>query len=744
MESQREILETELQEVLDGELGSLAQEEGLDPARLTEDAVEAESTLLASARNSWSKVEELRDSRDALSRYTPVEGSMRAILRRPTRWLLGITVGVLVAILVLDRIANAPSFLFVFGGLVPLLVGVFDATRRDQRNEAERGRELGIVKERLHAAEVNFRRELREAGIQPWVREQMNAFIASSYSTSLHFRDASGLAEVDDPGSEVPTGARDRLAETIERMPGGAIGLSGPRGVGKTTLMRSICSGEEDESEVLSVVVDAPVRYDAREFVLHMFAQVCAQVLGPKRVAGLRNWSHLGANSEIAGPAYPAILGPAALGVGVLLAMLSFLSSSINAPSLLVLAVAFGATGYVLSFFSFTRDRGGIRRLLGIPPRATDDEREDEKLDDKETAALRLRQIWFQQSFSSGWSGSLKVPVGIEGSLNQSRELAEQQLSFPEIVDLLKEFLKQVSSGRQVRIGIDELDKMDDETARQFLNEIKVVFRIPRGFFLVSISEDAMSFFERRGLLPFRDVFDSSFDDVLDVPQLDLEQSRQLLERRIVDLPVPFACLLHCLSGGLPRDMIRVARTLVTLGEGISLDAATAELTGKILEGRVRAARVAARRFGVGEHATVLALWLERLEIAGADPASLLDLCGDFEESVLRRLNGTGSVSPLSEDDQELQSLATQLVAFSYHVATVRQLFSGLVDSERVEAIMVAGGDGEVASTVDRLAKIHQILSSDLSFAWEEVSKFRESQGLEPLPYPRLRAASPA
>lgn len=43
------------------------------------------------------------------------------------------------------------------------------------------------------------------------------------------------------------------------------------------------------------------------------------------------------------------------------------------------------------------------------------------------------------------------------------------------------------------------------------------------------------------------------------VPQLTAGESARLLERRVIGLPVVFAMLCHCLSGGLPRDLIRQA-----------------------------------------------------------------------------------------------------------------------------------------------------------------------------------------
>ena len=58
-------------------------------------------------------------------------------------------------------------------------------------------------------------------------------------------------------------------------------------------------------------------------------------------------------------------------------------------------------------------------------------------------------------------------------------------------------------------IGIDELDKLTPDQARTFLNGAKAFFGIPGASFVVSVSEDAMSDFERRRL-PIRDAFDSA------------------------------------------------------------------------------------------------------------------------------------------------------------------------------------------------------------------------------------------
>lgn len=126
-----------------------------------------------------------------------------------------------------------------------------------------------------------------------------------------------------------------------------------------------------------------------------------------------------------------------------------------------------------------------------------------------------LKQIKFHQTFTSGWSGGLKLPMGIEGGINNALTIAENQMTNPEIVSAFIQFLSVIPKEYQIIIGIDELDKLEsDELAQQFINEIKSIFGIPKCFYLISVSENAMSNFERRGL-PFRDVFDSAFDSIV-------------------------------------------------------------------------------------------------------------------------------------------------------------------------------------------------------------------------------------
>ena len=177
-----------------------------------------------------------------------------------------------------------------------------------------------------------------------------------------------------------------------------------------------------------------------------------------------------------------------------------------------------------------------------------------------------------------------------------------------------RQLVKEIAKSRHVRIGIDKLDKIESpEAAWQFMNEIKVLFLIPDCVFLISVSEDAMSTFQRRGL-PFRDVFDSSFDDVVPVGYLDASGAIALVERRIVGLRVPFILLCHCMAGGLARDVIRAARDVVTLNSERSADLTLSGVTRLLvtddINQKAEAALVACRRVSAARGVDALLTWL--------------------------------------------------------------------------------------------------------------------------------------
>jgi len=235
-------------------------------------------------------------------------------------------------------------------------------------------------------------------------------------------------------------------------------------------------------------------------------------------------------------------------------------------------------------------------------------------------------------------------------------------------------------------VAIDELDKLTSiDAARTFMNELKALFGIENCFFLISISEDAMASFETRGL-PFRDVFDSSLDEVVTLRPLGFAESRDLLFRRIKDLDLPFVALLHCISGGIPRDLIRQARALVVLSQGaqdgMPLETVCAAVVRRELvekgEGLIAAIRASgfqeapsqllglAERFRTTEDPTVDALSALRRE--AADPELVREFESDDTEAVRR-----------------LVRIARELDGFLYFLVTVREHFDDALTEERFQ-----------------------------------------------------------
>ncbi|HVD40642.1 MAG TPA: P-loop NTPase fold protein [Solirubrobacterales bacterium] len=742
-----ELLEISLAQVLGGGLGEIAESVGLAPGGLQEVALRDADQILAPLDPAWRALELARadQRRRELKR---IEGEFLPAYAWRVGWLFLRMPPLLATLLIflagfassvqslIALLKGEEGLFFTTPGFFALALGVILLFRFAPRVPALTG--AAVVAETGDAFARSYSTQLRE-GVAGWVREEINEAQQSSYVIALQFGDRGGLAEVDDPKHEIPTDAKGRLLDLIEdeAMPGGAIGLAGPRGAGKSTLMRALCSEADQAEDTLGTLVDAPVDYDPRDFVLHLFAKVCAEVVGPRRVAELhgRDQPIVGVDGQ--GSDFASL--PLLIGVALVLAAFAMLFEGMTTLSPLhrfvplIAAVALFAVGMALLVSSQLREGPRRRR------RRLTRELLESGTKDGQTALAWLQQIWFQRTFSSGWSGSFKSSLGFESSLSGGAELAERQMSFPEIVDSFRRFLEQISQTRQVRIGIDELDKMDDETARKFLNEIKVVFRVPGCFFLISISEDAMSYFERRGL-PIRDVFDSSFDEVIWVPYLSFEGSRSLLARRIVGLPRPFVCLVHCISGGLPRDLIRAARKLVELPRGTSVQRAAVMMSQASLGAKLSGARVTARKYRSDAAVRVLVEWLDHLQDAQVTAASLRRACADTNSKFLIPLDACGERAELFEERVKIKALGMQLASAAYFLVTLREFFGAFASDEFIDYVVrIEGGE----SRVDWLAGIPQKLGEDLGSGWRDLSLLRYDCGMEVVSFPSSSAGIP-
>lgn len=110
--------------------------------------------------------------------------------------------------------------------------------------------------------------------------QQAKIFVSDNIPTSLRTIGL-GLSEVPELDNLAPTAKQRELIRLLNEQPGGSFGISGPRGVGKSTLLSMVCDGnlEIGGGRALAINVAAPVEYDGREFLLHLFSSLCRKVL---------------------------------------------------------------------------------------------------------------------------------------------------------------------------------------------------------------------------------------------------------------------------------------------------------------------------------------------------------------------------------------------------------------------------------------------------------------------------------
>ena len=654
-------------------------------------------------------------------------------------------------------------------------------------------------------------------GIRREVRAAISKRIHDSFETNLEISEAPGLSEVFDSEYEVDTEAKRKLSFMIETMPGGSIGIAGPRGSGKSTLISSFCGESVTElngRKVLTLFASAPVEYESRDFLLHLFSSLCHRVL--ERSNGHYRRAQWKGTDEMQSPPALRLIGfiPTAviliflIGAGFTLASLSIADRNLRikrvsepqspstavsqpnqneaataqahvsqAPSetkappswldelglspaplfkwgsiLILLSVAVYVSGWSKTRDAFRAELGdrtswlwdtltvldiaGTLKLMrrihrgivirGAHPVASGGaENTDISSELIDEANDWLKEIKFQQSYTSGWSGALKFPIGLEGGLSAAVSMAQKQLSLPEIVAGFTDFLKSISVYFRVIIGIDELDKLEsDEKAQQFLDEIKAVFGLNGVFYLVSVSESAMSSFERRGL-PFRDVFDSSFDNIVHVNYLKFNTAKNLLGRRVVGMPIPFVALCYCASGGLARDLIRSCRNLIetngTPEQSKDLKSLSASLIKADLDSKIRAITVSVERINQEPERSELLETLYQLETVPMSPKALFSSY-EVLTSLSKELKGK---SDREDDDSEaadlkkLAPLAGELAIYAYYLVTLLEFFS--------RRSLVSGlSELEGLARLELLARARQALATNPAITNSILDGFRK------------------
>ena len=558
--------------------------------------------LLVISEFGWHNIQ-LGDSKVLLTTFSAITATVSGFLigrRRSRKFpVIAIIITFFVASLSICSIA-LPQYFAIFpwqpvGAYINVastfVVGVLlgeEKTVRDLRDLARASIQAAVC-----AMEWPDRRKLKKEWlnhslteyIYPNVVLAINHILGEDSTKLLVEQDSEGLRRLQDPKLTISTKSEYRLQNLLNRMDGGSIAVTGPRGAGKSTLLRQMCGpGSYQTKGPPNIYISAPAEYVAREFLAELFQQVCDAYLQQfdRPVAGMR-YRGLRTHQDtkrvlrqvvaISWLAFRAILALAliAVALGPLLKGIHLPTAITQLPvrhwrdeSTQSTEMAWAKYHVLIQIsllglaFIWWPDKRLRRRRLGT-------------LQNPELIQrARDYSIHLKIERTSSWGANLGLPAvrGIGLSLNRGVSVKYAPWSLPELVGKLRDFITDISkptgtSPGTMIIGIDEIDRIGSvEQAERFIGEIKSVFGILNCFFLVSVAEDVGFLFSRRSIIG-QSTLEHSFDDVVVVDALELDEARELLSTRVPGFTDSFVFLALALSGGLPREMIRVARRLV-------------------------------------------------------------------------------------------------------------------------------------------------------------------------------------
>lgn len=391
------------------------------------------------------------------------------------------------------------------------------------------------------------------------------AFLA--YSSTLVELDAS------DP---VSTEAVNIVRDFVERHKASALGLAGPRGSGKTTVLRYLTSMDD----TLGVNVSAPVRYEPDELLTLVFEKVAKRFLDKYSASYSRRTREraLEPPLKVLLWAY-GILGPIAGGVGLY----------ITGPHLPKMNMA-RWLGVFLALSGLSAASFLIAKLTKNRRRRSDSQKVESPSGKAESILRRLR--WREEHSSAislgtkPWGGLFKF------GHDRSDSETELEVGRARLVADFKDFVRMIVTQQRFKriiVAIDELDKLatvDDLIS--VVNELKDILHIEGTHVIISVSRDALYRFVLRGL-PFRDVFDSAFDEIVEVPVLNAKEAVTVLRKRVTGFPENWGLACYILSGGLPRDLLRYGRRCLAIyrESSISRDEVPGRVVGELVAERV-------------------------------------------------------------------------------------------------------------------------------------------------------------
>lgn len=569
-----------------------------------------------------------------------------------------------------------------------------------------------------------------ERAILPYLRLRVNNILEPRFDRKFGIFDATGLHQTRARQHLVITDALQEFRRVHRLLDGGAVALVGPRGAGKTTILEALTEDKwiSGEAGRLLIIENAPLEYQPREFALHLYARLCQQVIrlgAPRRPASA---SVFGSQVRRYGMLAALFLAAFTLGSIVDGSRSSKMTSILDLWLLLIVTLS-------IAFLVLVMILGRLRRKSA--PVDLADQKPVSLALLCEQAEQRLTQIRYLQRHTLGWSGTLNAG-GVQAVGSRSAEFAQQTMTHPEVVHAFRSFLKitaEVLTQRcgnrpaPVVIAIDELDRLPAGSSASFVSEIKALFSPPLpGCLYLMVVSDRETFGNEGDGGASLDVLHSAFDAIIPVDHLPLLDAMELLRSRAIGLPDPFLWLCHCLSGGLPRELIRIARAVVDIGIGLQDDTKDGQQDDLTWISRRVIGDELARSAHIVRSAARLSS--ETLQIRAGGILRSARLRPPHSDELLELVSVVATIHNGSEQGST-PGLARQdplLAAFGqlYQYATVLQAFEARATiSHSEDSLRNAYEDDEILETFDALATSKPLLSVDPTLGWMAISNFR-------------------
>ncbi|MBP2705399.1 hypothetical protein JOL79_16410 [Microbispora sp. RL4-1S] len=605
-----------------------------------------------------------------------------------------------------------------------------------------------------HKARDRWLDEVAESIIIRHIEHIIHSLIGLDYQKYLVEEDSEGLRKLRDPTLTVSTKSLQRIKRTLSRVDSGSIAIAGPRGAGKSTLLRLMCESSKDD---LAVQMSAPAEYLPREFLAELFQRFCLAYLeqqdyspGPSLIPNLATKKRaFRIIRDTTSATIRSILAPA-LVVFVIWSLVqdwgSVVTSTLATSSEWYRSLFEVAQKYWRDYPLPTR---ALVLLIALWVRPRRHKWRSLRWHPEPRLVVQAREHLFRlqvdRTVSWGFNAGVSGLFGGSGTLNRGTSLKHLPWSLPELVGALRHFMEDVgreqkSAGGRVIVAIDEIDRIGStEKAERFISEIKAVFDVDNCFFLVSVAEDVGSIFGQRALTG-KSVFENAFDDIFMVEPLDLKESRILLQQRVPGCQDPFVHLVHSLSGGLPRELLRTTSRLVEMNEELRVLHKRAPRLETLVITLVRDEMVEAMK-GARDHLSrtlyrssfayvfdLMRISMHRMQ--GEILPSLTESKNILED--LANLNDMHAIEPPQKEGEsnkelrEITDIIDRLAVFALYNLTIIEIFS----DSHYDAAVAQARNGNTLTSFEELAAIRRELSVSPESSRVAMDRFRKKWSL--------------